>query len=128
MADNTQFLSELNNCVSWEQKLDTLLAHIPAEMSQNSLESYKEVICTINKRLCALLIYNTSQLTIKSPITFIKASEGFASSTSSDYGLKQLAQGELEMYVVPGNHVTIMNHDTVAAIINRVCSGEDDAR
>ncbi|KAG7203845.1 hypothetical protein KM043_017901 [Ampulex compressa] len=119
ISAESQFLSELNNCGTWEQKLDLVMARIPVQKLQNNPENHKVFYNTIYTRIRALWCYDFSQFTpIRSPITLLKASEQILKCASPDCGLKQLTRGKLETFIIPGDHVTILTHEKVIAAIN----------
>ncbi|KAF7995900.1 hypothetical protein HCN44_007007 [Aphidius gifuensis] len=109
----------LVNCTSWEQKLDVFIKHLPSETSMMPEKQQRNLCTSLYKRLLALLAYDPSIiLPINSPITLLKPSMPTIKNMSDDFGLSKVSHKKPEIYVLNGNHVTILDDSRVAAAIN----------
>ncbi|XP_072750690.1 fatty acid synthase-like [Anoplolepis gracilipes] len=113
-----KLLLELNKCTNWDEKLNTFIDHVPPtykHMSNNN----KSVCTTIYERLIAVHKYDVTQLPkIESPIILIKPIIQALPFSQEDYGLHKITKGKVKIYYVEGNHVTILDNNKVAAVIN----------
>ncbi|XP_044017897.1 fatty acid synthase-like isoform X2 [Aphidius gifuensis] len=111
--------SSLQNCTSWKQKLDTFIKHLPSETSMMPEEQQRNLCTSLYKRLLAILAYDPSSiLPINTPITLLKPSMPTIKNMSEDFGLSKISHKKPEIYVLNGNHVTILDDSRVAAAIN----------
>lgn len=55
---------------------------------------------------------------VKSNITLITASEPMMFDIDEDYGLSRLTSGEVKLKCVEGNHMTILDNDNLAEVLN----------
>ncbi|KOC65238.1 Fatty acid synthase [Habropoda laboriosa] len=110
---------ELNNCSSWNEKLDRAVKHMPEEICKvYTLESQKSIISFIFKRLNMIDKYDPTSLPpLRTPITLLVPTVS-SIQVSDDYGLGKLTHGRVMVHEVEGNHVTMLDNKKIAAAIN----------
>ncbi|GAB1862303.1 oleoyl-[acyl-carrier-protein] hydrolase [Camponotus japonicus] len=114
-----KLLLELNKCTNWNEKLDTLSTHVPSTYTHLSVDNNKYLCTTIYERVIAVHKYDVTQLSkIKSPIILLKPTISVLPYFQEDYGLHKITEGNVEVFYIEGNHVTMMNNDKVVAVIN----------
>ncbi|KAL6436122.1 hypothetical protein ACFW04_005722 [Cataglyphis niger] len=114
-----KLLLELNKCTNWDKKLDVFIAHVPSTYKKLSVDNNKFLCTTIYERLIAIHKYDVTQLPkIESPIILLKPMIKSLSFLQEDYGLHKITKGNVEVFYIEGNHVTMMDNDKVVAIIN----------
>lgn len=110
---------ELQKCKSVDEKLDAFVQRIPDELLTVSREEQRNICAGIYNRLIALQNYDTSNLApLRSPIILLKPSMPTLKSVSADYGLSSITRENVEIHVVDGNHVTILDEPKIATAIN----------
>lgn len=83
--------SSLQNCTSWEQKLDIFIKQLPSETSMLPEKQQRNLCTSLYKRLLALLAYDPSSiLPINTPITLLKPSIPTIKNISEDFGLSKV--------------------------------------
>ncbi|KAG7203862.1 hypothetical protein KM043_017916 [Ampulex compressa] len=116
---NSEFTAALKKCATWEDKFNEFIKNSPIKNLNASIESLKALYITVYKRLRALQLYDISCIkSIESPVLLLKPTEPATHSASPDYGLQAITRGKIEIHVVPGNHITILENEKVAAAIN----------
>ncbi|XP_015113057.1 fatty acid synthase [Diachasma alloeum] len=113
---------EFKKCKSWEEKLDVLMDHFPANNLGLSVENRRNMCTCIYHRFLALDNYDTSNLPpIQSSIILLKSTLSTLKSLPEDYGLSKVTKGNVEAYSIEGNHLTILDNPKVARVINGNC-------
>ena len=114
-----KFKLELNECTTWEEKLEKMLSHTPEEINNRDT---KKAICTLlYNRLCTLDKYDSnSQPPLRTPITLLKPTEPGAKMSDDAYGLRQVTYGRVTVHEIEGNHSSIIDNSKVATAINGV--------
>ncbi|XP_025156708.1 uncharacterized protein LOC112589059 [Harpegnathos saltator] len=88
-----------------------------------SLENYKIYYTTVYKHLIAIHEYDASLLQpLKSPILLLKPTISYLPSADENDGLSKVTENSVQVRHVEGNHLTILNNDILADIINGVSS------
>ncbi|XP_074097576.1 fatty acid synthase [Cotesia typhae] len=114
-----ELFMELQKCKSVDEKLDAFVQRIPDELLTVSREEQRNICAGIYNRLIALQNYDTSNLApLRSPIILLKPSMPTLKSVSADYGLSSITRENVEIHVVDGNHVTILDEPKIATAIN----------
>ncbi|XP_046603296.1 fatty acid synthase-like [Neodiprion virginianus] len=116
----TKLLEELQNCITWEDKLTAFTKTLPEDKNLDfTLEDQKAMCSAIYYRIKALLKYDFSALApIRTPITLLKPKILSLSMAPEDYGLGSLTSGGVDVHYVEGDHVTMLDADACAAAIN----------
>ncbi|XP_011503082.1 PREDICTED: fatty acid synthase-like [Ceratosolen solmsi marchali] len=113
-------ISEMNvnlkKSKNWEEKLQVFTAHVHNDdISEND---QKDICTSIYNRLVAARNYDISRLSrIKAPMILLKPSTP-SLVTTENYGLSKVTSGKIDVYYVDGNHVTMLDDERVAAVIN----------
>jgi len=117
-APNKEMLSlELDKYNTWEEKLEVFHAYFLKDVLTK--ENQKLICTTIYDHIIAIQDYNVSLLPrLKSPIILLKPTITVISSTEEDYGLHKVTEGKVQIYHVEGTHVTMMDSDKIASVIN----------
>ncbi|EZA53779.1 Fatty acid synthase [Ooceraea biroi] len=115
-----KLLLDLNKCSNWDEKLDTFISHAPpSELGKQLSINMKKAACTMCNHLLALREYDVMKMPkIASPIILLKPTVSSVKFAEEDYGLSKITTGNIEVYYVNGNHVTIVDSDDVLASIN----------
>ncbi|XP_076764194.1 fatty acid synthase-like [Xylocopa sonorina] len=109
----------LRQCTNWNEKLDTFIKNVPDKMLIFSPENMKTIISLIYKRLNLCDTYNPSPLLpLKTPITLLKPTLPVIRLSDPAYGLRELTEGKVIVHTINGDHISILEHKNVAAIIN----------
>lgn len=87
-----QFVTDLQKCTKWEDKLEFFISHIPANAKLSiSIENQRTFITSIYIRSRAILDYDPSDLPpISSSIILLKATSRMMPYPSEDYGLEKV--------------------------------------
>ncbi|KAL7042296.1 hypothetical protein ACKWTF_001098 [Chironomus riparius] len=93
---------------------------IAATRSEYSIDYGRQMIEGLMKRLKIVLNAKKIIFTMlkKSPMTLIKATESSLNGFDEDYGLKQFIEGDLEMHVIAGNHLSVLTSSKLFDILN----------
>nr|QCW07581.1 fatty acid synthase 1 [Blattella germanica] len=106
-----------------EEKLK-VLARLMPEVNY-SVDFQKAMVSSIHDRVKAIQKYEWhNEKSIKSKTVLVKP----PSSTivmPEDYGLSKICNTKVDVHVVPGNHVTILDTLEAAAVINKKVESED---
>lgn len=110
---------ELQKCKSLDEKLDAFVQRIPDEFLNVSRDEHRNICASIYNRLIAMQNYETSNLApLRSSIILLKPSMPTLKYISEDYGLGLITSENVEVRVVEGNHITILDESSVATAIN----------
>ncbi|XP_025158082.1 fatty acid synthase-like [Harpegnathos saltator] len=123
-VDNTSVLLELSKHDTWEKKWDAVVKCLSDDIVQvTSLENYKIYCTTIYKHLIAIHEYDASSLPpLKSPILLLKPTTSNLPSADENSDLKKVTEGNVQVRRVEGNHLTMLENDELADIINEILS------
>ncbi|XP_076249111.1 fatty acid synthase-like [Calliopsis andreniformis] len=115
-----EFKLELEKCSTWEEKLDKLVHYTPPELQKiYTLNDQKAVATFLYKRISTLDMYHCDTLTpLRTPITLIKPTLPPVHMVDEAYGLRKLTYGRVTIHEVEGNHVSMLDNERVAAVIN----------
>ncbi|CAL7936070.1 unnamed protein product [Xylocopa violacea] len=110
----------LKQCTNWNEKLDAFVKSITDEvLNIISSEDIKAIVSFIYKRMSLLDTYNpSSSLPIKTPITLLTPTVPAVRLSDPAYGLRKLTTGKVIVHSISGDHMSIVEHKKVAAIIN----------
>ncbi|KAK0091807.1 hypothetical protein PV326_002676 [Microctonus aethiopoides] len=118
-SDSSELLIGLQQCTSWQEKLDKFIASIPAGTLAISADHQRNFCISVYNRLIALENYDISRMSpLRSPILLLKPSIPSVTNISNDYGLSAITREKIEVYTIEGNHVTILDNTKVALAIN----------
>ncbi|KAK2585487.1 hypothetical protein KPH14_010141 [Odynerus spinipes] len=120
-TNSAQLAIDLSKCNTWDERLNAFLAMISTEQKKQIPEEiYRDGTIAFYTRIQASIAYAPEPLPyIRTPITLIKPTIAPIQDISEDYGLQKITQGKVEIHVVEGNHVTILENAKVAMAINR---------
>ncbi|KAL2719273.1 fatty acid synthase-like [Vespula squamosa] len=126
-ANSQQFTVELEKSKTWNEKLNAfLMAFTPEYRKLYSDQYMRNYIHSFYVRLQALLNYNPKPLPyIRAPITLFKPMSLTIQHLPHDYGLQDVTEGKVEVRVVRGDHVTMLENIEIAMAINREPFKED---
>ncbi|KAL6424567.1 hypothetical protein ACFW04_009934 [Cataglyphis niger] len=115
-----QFTIELNKYNSWEEKLEFAVSYFSEEKDGVlSIENQKHLCLTFYDHIIALQNYNITSLPrLKSSIILLKPTFTSFTFVEEDYGLRKITENEVEIHYVEGTHITMMENDKIASIIN----------
>ncbi|KAK0078011.1 hypothetical protein PV326_009658, partial [Microctonus aethiopoides] len=118
-ALSKELSANLQQCISWQEKLDKFMAYIPTKSSMSSAEHQRNIYTSIYKRLIALGKYDISNLSpLRTPILLLKPSTATVKNLPHDYGLNKVTREKVEVYTIEGNHSTILDNMKIAMAIN----------
>ncbi|XP_025162586.1 uncharacterized protein LOC112590418 [Harpegnathos saltator] len=122
--NNTSILIQLSKHDTWEKKLDAFIECLPDDIIQlTSIENYKTYYTIIYKHLIAVHEYNASLLPpLKSHILLLKPTTPYLLSADENYGLNKITKGNVQVRHVEGNHLTMLESNELADIINEISS------
>ncbi|CAD6237321.1 GSCOCG00002249001-RA-CDS, partial [Cotesia congregata] len=104
---------------SWKSKLDTVMKHLPSSVIKLPQEEVRCIITAVYNRFIALQNYDSSKLpALRSSIVLLKPSMPSIKFTEEDYGLSKIACQKVKIHVVEGNHLTMLNDNKIATILN----------
>ncbi|XP_072763279.1 fatty acid synthase-like isoform X1 [Anoplolepis gracilipes] len=113
-------LLELNNCSTWEEKLELLSVHFSKELnlSEITIENQKLLSSTVYDHIKAIQDYNITSLPhLKSSITLLKPTFTLI-FPEEDYGLQKITESAVQIHYVEGTHITMMDNEKIASFIN----------
>ena len=115
-----EFKLELNECTTWEEKLEKVINHTPEELNKTYNRDTQKAICTFfYNRICTVDKYNSnSQTPLRTPITLLKPTIRGVKISDDAYGLRQITYGRVTVHEIEGNHSSILDSNKVAAAIN----------
>ncbi|KAK0167633.1 hypothetical protein PV327_005005 [Microctonus hyperodae] len=118
-SDSSELLIGLQQCTSWQEKLDKFVASIPAGTLALSTDYQRNFCTSIYNRLIALENYDISRMPpLRSSILLLKSSMLSVTNISNDYGLSAITREKIEIHTIEGNHITILDNTKVALAIN----------
>ncbi|XP_025163360.1 fatty acid synthase-like [Harpegnathos saltator] len=122
--NNTSILIQLSKHDTWEKKLDAFIECLPDEIiPATSVENYRTYYTTIYKHLVAIHEYNASLLPpLKSHILLLKPTMPYLLSADEHDGLNKITKGNVQVRYVEGNHLTMLESNELADIINEISS------
>lgn len=86
-----QLILDLDNCTTWEQKLDSFVSHLASADISLSIENQKALCTTLYNRVLALQKYDALSLPrIRAPITLLKPTQSSTYMAEADYGLRKV--------------------------------------
>ncbi|RLU24885.1 hypothetical protein DMN91_002976 [Ooceraea biroi] len=113
-----KLLLALEKCANWEKKLDSFISHIPRDSVPLSVENQRALCTTIYRHVVALKNYDPSALQLRTPITLLKPTKpSVPLALEEDYGLRKITRDKVEVHYIEGNHVTMVDSDTVVTVI-----------
>ncbi|XP_034192524.2 fatty acid synthase [Osmia lignaria lignaria] len=115
-----EFKLELDNCTTWYEKLEKMVQHTPPEVLKvYTPENQKTFSTFLFNRLCAIDKYNPTSLPpLRTPITLLKPTLQAVQLDDHSYGCSKLTYGKVNIYVVEGNHISMLDNSKVPAAIN----------
>lgn len=116
----SEFKSELSNLTTWNEKLEKLVQHVPVEVYKEYTPENLKTICTsIFNRICLITKYDPTSLPpLRTPITLLKPQQPAVLLDDPSYDLNKLTYGKVNIHVIEGNHVSMLDNVKVAAAIN----------
>lgn len=101
-----------------EERFETFLEEAK-ESSKYSIEYGRRMLKGLFNRFKISLSSNKIKFEkIKSNLKFVKPSESSLNDIEKDYGLKSYSENEIEIKIVDGDHLTILNNDELVNFIN----------
>ncbi|KAM0734475.1 Fatty acid synthase [Formica fusca] len=115
--DNEMPALELNECSTWEEKLELFTVHFSQKINVLSIENQKFLCTTVYDHIIAVQDYDISLLPpIKSSIILLKPTLMPITFPDEDYGLHKVTESAVQIHYVQGTHITMM--DKIASFIN----------
>ncbi|KAH0550507.1 hypothetical protein KQX54_019824 [Cotesia glomerata] len=104
---------------SWKLKLDTVMKQLPPGVMTVPQEEVRCILTAVYNRFIALQNYDSSKLpALRSSIVLLKPSIPSIKFTEEDYGLSKITCQKVQVHVVEGNHLTMLNDNKIATILN----------
>ncbi|XP_044017899.1 fatty acid synthase-like [Aphidius gifuensis] len=114
-----ELYQNLQKCITWEQKLNIFIERISSESIQITEEQQRNICFSVYNRLLAIENYDISIYPpLRSTIILLKPSMPTLKNISQDYGLSKVSHEKIEIHIINGNHVTILDDSKVATAIN----------
>ncbi|KAL2729284.1 fatty acid synthase-like [Vespula maculifrons] len=125
--NSEQFAFELRKYKTWDEKLNAFFNAFSPEYKQLYLErDQRKAIFSFYVRLQACMKYDPKPMPyLRTPITLFKPVLSSVQQITYDYGLQNITEGKVEVHVVNGDHVTILENIKIAMAINREPFKED---
>ncbi|XP_043668271.1 fatty acid synthase-like [Vespula pensylvanica] len=119
-VNSKQLALELEKCKTWNEKVNTFFNVLYPEHKQLDLEqNQKNAILSYYVRLQATIKYNPKPMPyIKSPITLCKPLVSSVQHIPYDYELQKITEGKVEVHIVNGDHITMLEDMKIAMAIN----------
>lgn len=111
-------LGRLSDCVTWQSKIDKLIefGKSQAEYSETYMRSITEAMYN---RLKVVFDYDTENIVkIKSSITLVRPTEVAVVEVDERYELARFTDGMVNLKIIDGNHMTVLENNKLANIIN----------
>lgn len=95
------------------------MKQLPPGVMSLPQEEVRCVLTAVYNRFIALQNYDSSKLPVlRSSIVLLKPSMPSIKFTEEDYGLSKITCQKVQVHVVEGNHLTMLNDNKVATILN----------
>lgn len=108
---------QLKKAKSWPEKLNMFMALLPAEAVP--IFSGRNICRAICNRSISIEKYDEFKYPpLRSPIMLLKPSMPTMKTVVGDFGLSALTRDRVEMHVIYGNHVTMLDDEKIAKAIN----------
>lgn len=120
-------INKIENVNTWEEKVTLLVDSIPREYKKfYTDQESKAALNSYYTRIKAVINYNIeSSPFLKVPIILCKPSNASVPNLPHEYGLDCVTENKVEVYTFQGNHVTMLEDDKLAKIINGEIIEED---
>ncbi|XP_035738069.1 fatty acid synthase-like isoform X1 [Vespa mandarinia] len=111
---------KLKKCNTWDEKVNVFLNFIsPENQELFSKGNQKDAILSLYVRLQAVMAYNPEPMPyIRTPITLFKPLFPSVLNIPYDYELQSLTENKVEIHVVDGDHITMLEDMKIAMAIN----------
>ncbi|KAK6640571.1 hypothetical protein RUM44_012267 [Polyplax serrata] len=118
---NMKIKEELLACPTWEDKVAYMEKVIP-ERVVHSKDHQRRVTYDVRRRLTAVVGYDTSShKKLKSKVVLVRPAEQFFMANFPDhYNLAGLCENPVDVHFVEGNHLSILQSQKLADIINEI--------
>ncbi|XP_021930825.1 uncharacterized protein LOC110835182 [Zootermopsis nevadensis] len=113
----TKLVQEITPLKNLDEKLDHVISKFP--VLRNSAEYYKAASLCALDRLKTISNYEWDYTKKVRAETTLLRPVAMAVKSSDDYGLSKCCEKKVEVYFVDGNHLTMLDSEDAAAIINR---------
>lgn len=118
-----KFTMELSKCDSWPRKMDLLYRHMPESIKNDySSEYLYDLVRAMTNRLEAVIEMNVNaepKCKLMSPITLVRPKLPSFTDIADDYGLSKYTNQPVDIRYIKGNHLTMLDGDEIAEIIDR---------
>lgn len=124
------FIDQLQNAESLQKKIDLLLRYFPDSLkSLYSVQYLVDVITAMANRLNIITQANVNDDTkqfakLKSLVTLIRPAQASIPDIANDYHLSKYTEQSVDLRVVDGNYLKMLNSNEVAEIINQAAPTE----
>ncbi|XP_043664579.1 fatty acid synthase-like [Vespula pensylvanica] len=111
---------ELRKCSSWNEKVNVFFNILSSEQRELFFKSnQKDIIHSFYVRLQAAIAYNPKPIPyVRAPITLFKPMLASVRNEQYDYGLQNITQAKVDVHVVDGDHITMLEDKKIAMAIN----------
>ncbi|KAJ8919478.1 hypothetical protein NQ315_002099 [Exocentrus adspersus] len=114
-------------CPTWEDRMN-LGTEIVKDRTIHDANYQKLVANSIYKRTQALMIYTPTYSKLKTNVKLIKPTQCSVTGLPEDYGLSQYFEKPIQIQTFEGNHVTVVDNEAVAELINACVQEMIDSR
>lgn len=111
---------------TFEERADALIEMVPK--TDYSKEYLKNFGYGLLNRMKMILNENdkcNNDERIQSNITLIRSKTHLTPGIENDYNLKQYTDGQVTVYFVEGDHLSMMDNSELYSIINNICTNEN---
>nr|XP_050845903.1 fatty acid synthase-like [Vespula vulgaris] len=118
--NNTELEFELRKCSSWDEKVNVFSNMLSLEQKEFFFKrNQKNAIHSLYVRLHAALEYNPEPMPyISAPITLFKPLLPSVRNAEYDYGLQNITEAKVDVHIVDGDHVAMLEDMKIAMAIN----------
>nr|XP_050845856.1 fatty acid synthase-like isoform X1 [Vespula vulgaris] len=111
---------ELRKCSSWNEKVNAFFNILSSEQRELFFKSnQKDIIHSLYVRLQAAVAYNPEPIPyVRAPITLFKPMLASVRNEQYDYGLQNITEAKVDVHVVDGDHITMLEDMKIAMAIN----------
>ncbi|KAI4485852.1 hypothetical protein M0804_006341 [Polistes exclamans] len=122
-----QIIQKLDELNTWEEKTSLLISVLsPKYKKFYTDQECKDALNSYYMRIKSIINYNLeSSPYLKSPIILCKPLNPSMYNMPHEYGLQNVTKNKVEVYTIEGNHITMLEDEKLAKIINDELIQED---
>lgn len=108
---------EFQKCKNVNEKIEKTI-ELYGNLVSLSTDYLKRLILGTTRRVVAMRNYKCKIDSIKSDLVLFKPSVPTFRDPIEDFGLSEICKRAVSVYVIEGNHISILKNDELAKIIN----------